>query len=104
MTGSRRETLREAEERSLEHVQRLIISVLLGVVMGSFSAVLATYLAVRGDQDLDRDSVLGLWYLSGVIGLATAVGVLVIHGRRPYSPWVVLGLLPMAVSAYWIAR
>ena len=102
MTSRRNETWQEADERSLDFVQRVIISALLGVVLGSFSAVLALYLAVRGDRDLPRDSVLGLWYMTGVIGLVTAVGILAIHRRRPYSPWVVLGLLPMAISARWI--
>ncbi len=46
--------------------------------------------------------VIGLWVMTGVIGLVTAVAVLVINQRRPYSPWVALGLLPMAISAYWI--
>jgi hypothetical protein len=102
MTDRRSKAWREEEERRLESVQRIIISALVGVVLGSFSAVLALYLAVRGDRDLPRDSVLGLWYMSGVIGLVTAVAILVIQRRRPYSPWVVLGLLPMLVSAYWI--
>jgi hypothetical protein len=28
--------------------------------------------------------------------------VLLINRRRPLSPWLVLGLLPMAASAYWV--
>lgn len=102
MTPRRGETRREADERSLDLVQRVVLSALLGVVLGSFSSTLALYLALRGDRDLPRDSVVGLWYMTGVIGLVTAVGILAIHQRRPYSPWVVLGLLPMAISARWI--
>jgi hypothetical protein len=99
-----RQAWRDEEERRLESVQRIIISALVGVVLGAFSVVLALYLAVRGERDLPRDSVLGLWYMTGVIGLATAVAVLVVQQRRPYSPWVVLGLLPMLVSGYWVLR
>ncbi|HYP45527.1 MAG TPA: hypothetical protein VEQ66_10095 [Propionibacteriaceae bacterium] len=102
MTSRRDQTRKEAEERSLDFVQRVIISALLGVVLGSFSSVLALYLVVKGDEDLPRDSVVGLWFMTGVIGVVTSVGILVVQGRRPYSPWVVLGLLPMAISAYWI--
>ena len=102
VTARRSKAWHEEEERRLESVQRIIISALVGVVLGSFSTVLALYLAARGDRDLPRDSVLGLWYMTGVIGLVTAVAILVIQRRRPYSPWVVLGLLPMLVSAYWI--
>lgn len=93
---------RKREERSLDLVQRIIISALVAVVFGTFSAVLAAYLVVRGEQDLPSFSVTGLWIMTGVLGLATAATILLINRRRPYSPWVLLGLLPMAVSAPWI--
>jgi hypothetical protein len=95
-------TRRENEARSLDVTQRAIVSALVGIVFGTFSAVLAAYLAVRGDQDLPSFSVTGLWIMTGVMGLATAATILVVNRRRPYSPWVLLGLLPMAVSAPWI--
>jgi len=97
-------TRREHEERSLDLVQRTIISALVAVVFGTFAAVLAAYLAIRGDQDLPHFSVVGLWIMSGVLGLVTAAAILLINRRRPYSPWVLLGLLPMAISAPWILR
>jgi len=90
------------EARSLDVTQRIIVSVIVAVVFGSFAAVLAAYLAVRGDQDLPSFSVTGLWIMTGVMGLATAAAILLINRRRPYSPWVLLGLLPMVVSAPWI--
>lgn len=95
---------REQEARSLDLVQRVIVSALVAIVFGSFSAVLAAYLAVRGDQDLPHSSVVGLWIMSGVLGLATAAAILLINRRRPYSPWVLLGLLPMVLTAPWILR
>jgi hypothetical protein len=99
---SGRSTRREQHERSLDVVQRAIVSTLVGIVFGSFSAVLAAYLAIRGDQDLPHFSVTGLWIMSGVLGLATAEAILLINRRRPYSPWVLLGLLPMVITAPWI--
>jgi hypothetical protein len=95
-------TRRESEARSLDLVQRLIISALVAVVFGTFSAVLAAYLAIRGDQDLPPSSVIGLWVMTGVLGLATAATILLVNRRRPYSLWVVLGLLPLVISAPWI--
>jgi hypothetical protein len=95
---------RHHEARSLDLVQRLIVSFLVAFVFGTFSAVLAAYLAVRGDQDLPHFSVVGLWIMSGILGLATAAAILLINRRRPYSPWVLLGLLPMVISAPWILR
>jgi Zn-dependent protease with chaperone function len=79
---------RQREEQSLDLVQRVIVSALVAIVFGTFSAVLAAYLAIRGDQDLPRVSVVGLWIMTGVLGLATAGAILLINRRRPYSPWV----------------
>ena len=93
---------RQRENKSLDLVQRVIMSALVGVVFGSLAAVLALYLALRGDADLPHNSVVGLWVMTGFFGLATAAAVLLLNRRRPYSPWVLLGLLPMAVSGYWI--
>ena len=92
----------EHEARSLDVTQRAIVSALVGIVFGMFSAVLAAYLAIRGDQDLPSFSVTGLWIMTGVMGLATAATILLVNRRRPYSLWVLLGLLPMAISAPWI--
>jgi hypothetical protein len=93
---------REHEARSLDLVQRVIVSGLVAIVFGTFSAVLAAYLVIRGDQDLPRASVIGLWIMTGVLGLATAAAILLINRRKPYNPLVLLGLLPMAISAPWI--
>ena len=95
---------KEQEARSLDLVQRVIVSGLVALVFGTFAAVLAAYLAIRGDQDLPPVSVTGLWIMTGVLGLATAAAILLINRRRPYSPWVLLGLLPMVISAPWILR
>jgi len=97
----RLETYEEAE-RDAESVQRVIISTLVGLVFGSIAVVLAAYISVWGARDLSPSDILVLWVMSGVIGLVTAAAVLVVQQRRPYSPWVVLGLVPMAVSALWI--
>ena len=95
---------RESKERSLDLVQRAIMAGLVGVVFGSFAAVLALYLVLAGDNDetLSHGDVVGLWVMTGVLGLVTAAVMLVINRRRPYSPWVLFGLLPMAASGYWI--
>jgi hypothetical protein len=91
----------QAEERSLDFVQRMIISALIIVVFGLFAAMLAAYIAVYPEES-NRSSTIGLWAMSGVFGLASAAAVLVVNRRRPYSPWVVLGLVPMAVAAFWV--
>lgn len=91
-----------AEARSLDVVQRAVLSILLGFVFGAFAAVLALYLVLRGDADLSHSDVVGLWVMSGIMGLITAAAILIINRRKLYNPLVFLGLLPMATSWYWI--
>ena len=83
-------------------VQRAIISALIGVVFGLLTVVLDIYLVLAGVRDLARSDIIGLWVMSGVLGLITAAAILVVNRRRLYSPWILLGLLPMAASWYWI--
>ena len=92
----------DAESKSLDVVQRVVLSVLLAFVFGALAAVLALYLVLRGDQDLPHSDVVGLWVMSGVVGVVTAAAILVINRRKPYNPLVLLGLLPLAASWYWI--
>jgi len=96
-------TSRNPEEgKSLDLVQRVIVSVLIGVVVGMFAAVLALYIATSGQTDLGRSDVIGLWIMTGVLGLIASGAILLINRRKPYHPAVLLGLLPMAAAAYWI--
>jgi CHASE2 domain-containing sensor protein len=92
----------EAEGRSLDRVQRVLVSALIIVVVGMISAVLALYLVLGGMDVIRHSDVVGLWVMVGVIGLISAGLVLLINRRRPYHPLVVLGLIPMAASWYWI--
>lgn len=92
-----------AEAKSLDFVQRIIISSVVILVLGTIPPSLAVYLALFGDQHLHgRSDVIGLWIMSGIIGVLTVVAVLVINRRRPNSFLVLLGLLPMIISAFWI--
>jgi hypothetical protein len=90
---------RAPEQRSLDFVQRMVISALIIVVFGLFAAVLAGYLAIYPVGLESQGDRVGLWIMSGVVGLVAAAAVLITNRRRPYSPWVLLGLLPMAASA-----
>jgi hypothetical protein len=92
----------EAEGKSLARVQRVLASILIIFVMGLISAVLALYLVLGGQAGLRHSDVIGLWIMTGVIGVISAVMVLMINRRRPYHPLVLIGLIPMAASWYWI--
>jgi len=88
--------------KSLDLVQRVIISVFIGVVVGMFAGVLALYIATSGQTDLARSDVIGLWVMTGVLGVITSGAILLINRRKTYHPAVLLGLLPMAAAAHWI--
>jgi len=90
----------DAEERSLDLVQRLVISALLLVVMGAPTVALAGYGVVA--DSVAPSTALGLCVLSGVIGLLAAAVIHLINRRRPYAPTVILGLVPAALAAYLI--
>lgn len=100
--GDEAQTTSESERRSLDLVQRMVVSFLLGGVIAMVAAVLALFVVTRAQYELPYDSVIGLWIMTGVIGLAGAVTVLIINRRRPYHPLMVLGLAPMAVAGYWL--
>jgi hypothetical protein len=84
----------------IETVQRWVVSAILFHV-GSVPAVtLAVYsIGVAAD---DFGKGVGLWFMSGVIGILTVVGILAIFRRSFLSLWVLLGILPTAVTGFFI--
>ena len=85
---------------NIETVQRWVVSAILFHV-GSVPAItLAVYsIGVAAD---DFGKGVGLWIMSGVIGVLTAAGILAIHRRTLLSPWLLLGILPTAVTGFYI--
>lgn len=84
----------------LERVQRIVISALV------FTTILhlAVGLVIAADHvDEDRlDAQVGLLVL-GTITMVIGVGaVLAIMRRRLLSPWLLTGLLPGVLGAWWI--
>ncbi|SDS70340.1 hypothetical protein SAMN04489812_2734 [Microlunatus soli] len=86
-----------AEGRSLDRVQRVLVSLLITVVVGIHAASLAVYVTFNR-AEMARSDVIGLWAMTGLTGLASAVMILMINRRKPYNPLVLLGLLPLAAS------
>jgi hypothetical protein len=84
----------------IETVQRWVAAVILIHVGGSPAVALAAYSPHL--ENTNHSSGVGLWVMSGVIGLATTAGVLLIHQRSLLSPWLVLGALPMIISAFYV--
>jgi hypothetical protein len=88
------------DDRSLELVQRLVISSLLAVVLGAPTAALALYSPVLAETD--RAAGIGLWIMCGVIGLTAVAAIRAVHGRFPLSLFLLIGLGPAAVSALFL--
>ncbi len=84
----------------IEIVQRWVAAVILIHVGAAPATALAVYSPHLAGTD--RGSAIGLWVMCGVIGLLTVGGVLLIHARSLLSPWLVLGVLPMAASAFFL--
>ena len=92
----------EREGQSLDVVFRTIATTGILILFGTLSTVLAVYLIVAGDKEFGHDVVVLLWAIAGLLGLITAGAISMINRRRPFSPLVLLGLIPMAATAYWI--
>jgi hypothetical protein len=90
----------DAEEKSLDLVQRVVISAILCVVFGAPTVALAAYAPHRA-QTSTGDAI-GLWVMGLILGLAAAEAVLFTNRRKPWHPAVLIGLLPAAISAYWM--
>jgi hypothetical protein len=85
---------------NIETVQRWVVSVILFHV-GSVPAVtLAVYSIGFAKNDFGKG--VGLWFMSGVIGLLTVVGIRAIFQRSPLSAWLLLGILPTAVTGFYL--
>jgi hypothetical protein len=84
----------------VERVQRWVASALVLTVATLF----ATGMAILSGT-VDRAGARpGLLIISGVVGLMAMAGVRAINVKSILTPWLLLGLLPMAVvgSYYWL--
>ncbi|GAA0583411.1 hypothetical protein HPO96_09220 [Kribbella sandramycini] len=85
---------------NVETVQRWVASAILFHV-GSVPAVtLAVYSIGIAADDFARG--VGLWLMSGVIGLLTTAGILAIFRRSPLSFYLLLGITPTAATGFFI--
>ena len=88
------------EEKSLDLVQRVVISAILCVVFGAPTVALTAYAPHRALTS--PTDATGLWMMGLILGIAAAEAILLINRRRPWHPALALGLLPGALSAYWM--
>jgi hypothetical protein len=92
----------QGNAKSLTSVQRWVISVLAVTTILHLAGGVALVAIFTDDDRLDAR--IGLNVIAAVIGvLAVAAGML-IHGKRPLSPWLLLGLVPGLVGAWLTFR
>ena len=91
-----------SENKSLTRVQRwvmsaLVVTTILHLVMGLIVAALFL-------DDPRPGAQVGLCLIAGAFGVIAVGLALLIHGRKPLSPWVILGLVPSAVGIVSLYR
>lgn len=91
-----------SERRSLRLAQRVFVSLVAGGLAAAAALFVGFYPLAVGRENVPFGSVVGLWVMSGVVGLVGAGAILIANRRSLLSPWLLLGLIPMAVTGYWV--
>jgi hypothetical protein len=84
---------------SLSNVQKWVMSALAVTTIGHLAGGVAI-LAMSMD-DAKLDARIGLNVIAAVIGVVAVATGLMIHGRTPLSWWLLLGLIPGIVGAWF---
>ena len=92
----------EREQRSLTHVQRWVMSVL--AVTTLFHLQVGLILAALFLDDPRPGAEIGLCLIAGAFGVISVALALLIHGRRPLTPWLLVGLVPAAVGIWLVTH
>jgi hypothetical protein len=86
------------EPMSLSGVQRWVLSTLAATTIMH----LAVGLVVAAAFSDGLDEKIGLLLIATAFGVIAMVAALLIHEKRPVSPWLLVGLVPSLVGAWWI--
>ena len=89
----------QSSKESLTRVQRWVMSVLAVTTILHFAG--GTALVAIFSDDTRLDARIGLNLIAAVIGVMAVATGLLIHGRKPLSGWLLLGLVPGLVGAWF---
>jgi hypothetical protein len=78
----------------ITRVQQWVASAVVFIVGMGIAIPLAAVSPFIEEGDGAPGAAVGLWVMSAVWGVATVVGILLVHRRSVLSPWLLLGLLP----------
>lgn len=87
-----------SESKSLTRVQRWVSSVL--AVTTIFHLMMGLILAALLIDNPRPGAQVGLCLIAGAFGVIAIAVALLIHGRKPLSPWLALGLVPAAIGIF----
>ena len=79
---------------SLTRVQQWVASSIIFVVGMGIAIPLAAVSPFIEEGEGAPGAAVGLWVMSVIWGVATVVGILVVHRHRVLSPLLLLGVLP----------
>ena len=88
----------QRQSMTLSSVQKWVMSTLVATTIMHLAAgvVVAAYFSDR------VDSQIGLLVIAAAFGVIAIESALLIHKHRPVSTWLLLGLVPALVGAWWI--
>ena len=88
----------QRQSMTLSSVQKWVMSTLVATTIMHLAAgvVVAAYFSDR------VDSQIGLLVIAAAFGVIAIEAALLIHKHRPVSTWLLLGLVPALVGAWWI--
>jgi DMSO reductase anchor subunit len=89
-----------SEKRSLSNVQRWVMSVL--AVSTILHMALGLILLTAVIDNPQPGAAEGLCVIAGVFGVLAVVTGRVIHGAKPLSPWLALGIIPTLIGFWFI--
>ena len=96
--GSHRSS--QSSRESLTNVQRWVMSVLAATTILHFAAGLVVAAVFMDESRLGAR--VGLNIIAAIIGLIAVATARLIHAKSPFTPWLLLGLLPALVGLWFV--
>jgi hypothetical protein len=87
---------------TLTRVQQWVATTVVLMLGMGIAAPLAGVSVAMDEGDRGAGSIVGIWIMSGLWGVATMFAVLVVHQHKLLSAWLLLGLLPAALALPWV--
>ena len=91
-----------SENQSLTRVQRWVMSAL--AVTTIFHLMMGLIIAALFLDNPRPGAQIGLCLIAGAFGVIAVAVAFVIHGRKPLTPWLLVGLVPSAIGIGLIYR